>query len=740
VTGACRCHTGQMTPYRNFPGIQAAVRAHLCAVASRSARSRTPPFARTLPIITVRTLFIGSGKKVTVEELIAATGVSSGQSGDLKAVQKLSKKLKPLEAPLPGPIQARAERRAAYDQSKKDIKKWMPLVKSQREAPTLQLTSGGTESHRITSLSAVASNHTPENKMELEVAAMLEAAGAHTASAVAESEEALAMRMMDAGEAKARKEELAKQRALLFYHEVKAKRLKKIKSKDYRRRLKKAEKNRQEGAGEDGMLMLGKEELQQQQEEAEYERAKERLTLKHKNTSQFIRRAIKRGAKHPDEGTREAIAEQLRIGQEIRRKVHAFRDKEDSDSSDGSGDDSSDDERRDERLSRKLAAAARDVLEGDVPGNGTEKGLMSLPFMKRSMEKQKQRAEEQARDVLDGDGGGTGGRRSDEEARRGLLKFGSGVTSASGGAYRDVDDQEFFEDRDDDDDVDEDVEAKIRRLEANGGAKSQESADVAPSNSLSFIPSKNFQGTKEGFVFTKGSNGLGYYAEQPGTAGASAGSKALAQKPKAPKMPKKQEKRGSAKRTAPLQLFSQEDLIRKAFAGDDVVDEFKKSKAEEVEAELPQEEVPGELPGWGTWSNPNKKEPAWVRDAKAKAESKKAAAARARKDASMEFVVISEKWDARNASKYKTQAVPFPFNSKETYERSMRQPLGKDFNTVDSFRNLTRPAVVKDSGVIIEPLQFSKSVGLHNAGAKMSKRPGIIKVAGGNAKRSSLSR
>ncbi len=686
----------------------------------------------------MRTLVIGAGKEVTVEELIAATGVSSGQSGDLKAVQKLSKKLKPLEAPLPGPIQARAERRAAYDQSKKDIKKWMPLVKSQREAPTLQLTSGGKESQKISSLSAVASNHTPENKMELEVAAMLEAAGAHTASAVAESEEALAMRMMDAAEAKARKEELAKQRALLFYHEVKAKRLKKIKSKDYRRRLKKAEKKRQEGAGEDGMLMLGKEELQQQQEEAEYERAKERLTLKHKNTSQFIRRAIKRGAKHPDEGTREAIAEQLRIGQEIRRKVHAFRDKDSSDSSDGSDDDSSDDERRDERLSRKLASAARDVLEGDGPGNGAEKGLMALPFMKRSMEKQKQRAQEQARDVLTGEGGGADGRGSDE-ARRGILKFGSGISSASGGAGRDMGD-EFFEEHDDDDDVDEDVEAKIRRLEANGSSKSQASAEMAPRDSRSFIPSKKFQGTKEGFVFTKGSNGLGYYAEQPGSAGVSGDPKAPAQKPKVPKMPKKQEKRSATKKTAPQQMFSQEDLIRKAFAGDNVVDEFKKSKAEEVEAELPHDEVPGELPGWGTWSNPNKKEPTWVRDAKAKAASKKAAAARARKDASMEFVVISEKWDARNASKYKTQTVPFPFNSKETYERSMRQPLGKDFNTVDSFRNLTRPAVVKDSGVIIEPLQFSKSVGLHNAGAKMSKRPGIIKVEGGNAKRSSLGR
>ena len=684
----------------------------------------------------------GAGKKVTVEDLIAATGMSVGQSGDLKAVQKLSKKLQPLEAPLPGPIQARAERRAAYDESKKDIKKWMPLVKSQREAPTLQLTSGGAESHKLASLSAVASKHTPENKMELEVAAMLEAAGAHTASAVAESEEALAMRMLDAGEAKARKEELAKQRALLFYHEVKAKRLKKIKSKEYRRRLKKAEKKRQEGAGEDGMLMLGKEELQQQQEEAEYERAKERLTLKHKNTSQFIRRAIKRGARHPDEGTREAIAEQLRIGEEIRRKVHAFRDNVGSGSSDSSDDDSSDDERRDERLSRKLESAARDVLEGDEPDTENEKGLMSLPFMKRSMEKQRERAQQQARDVLNGAQDGTGQEHALDESRRGLLKFGNG---AAGGIDSNFG-QAVFDEDDSDDDVDEDVEAKIQRLTANGGKpKASAMATLATGTTSSsketrsFIPSKKFQGMKEGFVFTKGLNGVGYYAEGRGHSVASVDVK-VAGNSKVPKMPKPRKRAPPSTRKPEQHVFSQEDLIKKAFAGDDVVDEFKKSKAEEVEAELPHEEVPGELPGWGTWSNPSKKEPAWVREAKAKAEAKKAAAARARKDASMEFVVISEKWDAKNASKYKTQAVPFPFNSKETYERSMRQPLGKDFNTVDSFRNLTRPAVVKDSGVIIEPLQFSKSVGNHHVGAKMSKRPGIIKVAGGNTKRSSLGR
>jgi U3 small nucleolar RNA-associated protein 14 len=693
----------------------------------------------------LRTCNVGSGRKVTVEELIASTGVSIGQSGDLKAVEKLSKKLKPLEAPLPGPIQARAERRAAYDESKKDIKKWMPLVKSQREAPTLQLTSGRMDAQRPTSVSAMAAKHTPENKMELEVAAMLEAAGAHTASAVAESEEALAMRMLNAEEAKARREELAKQRALLFYHEVKAKRLKKIKSKEYRRRLKKAEKKRQDGVGEDGMLMLGDDELRQQREDAEYERAKERLTLKHKNTSRFIRRAIKRGSQHPDEGTREAIAEQLRLGDEIRRKVHAFKGESEGDSSEGSDDDSSDDERQNERLSRKLESAARDVLEDDDRPDA-EKGLLSLPFMKRSMEKQKQRAQQQARKVLHGDTQGNDDDDDDtgDQVRRGRLKFGNGANRSD-----DANLEEDFniDDDDDDDDVEEDAEAKRVRLMSDGSRKATKAVAKASSvaktdshDTRSFIPSKTFQGMKDGYVFTKGSNGMGYYAEKRN--GAASASNNKLSKPSMPKMPKPQKHSTKSKKVQQQQHggFSQEDLIRKAFAGDDVVDEFKKSKAEEVEAELPQEEVPGELPGWGTWSNPNKKEPAWVTEAKAKAEAKKAAAAKARKDASMEFVVISEKWDSKNASKYKTQSVPYPFNSKDTYERSMRQPLGKDFNTVDSFRNLTRPAVVKDSGVIIEPLQFSKSVGNHNVGVKMSQRPGIIKVAGGMAKRSGVGR
>ncbi len=43
--------------------------------------------------------------------------------------------------------------------------------------------------------------------------------------------------------------------------------------------------------------------------------------MKHKNTSKWARRALKRGVNVMDEGMRGAIAEQLRLGQELRQKV-----------------------------------------------------------------------------------------------------------------------------------------------------------------------------------------------------------------------------------------------------------------------------------------------------------------------------------------------------------------------------------------------------------------------------------
>ena len=939
---------------------------------------------------------------MTLNDLISSLGSGRAKLGAArKTLERLEKKATPVEAPLPGPIRARQERRAGYESAKQDIGKWMPLVKANREAPTLHFKSDQASVPRSSTTASLAAKHRPETSMEAEVAELLRAAGADTGTAVAEGEEALSLKALTVEEAKQRREKLAKMRALLFYHEVKAKRLKKIKSKEYRRRLKKAAKAKAAAAAdaatnEDGVLLLDEDALRKEREQAEFERARERLTLKHKNTSRFVRRALRRGQNAMDEGTREAIAEQLRLGQELRQRVNQLRRKgagsDDSDTeATDEGSDSSDEEAEDAvgeakgaGLSSKSRRAALDILEGKGPLEDTasKKGLFALPFMQRAMERRKAAAEEEARNTLAATLEGYAGVHDKNDRNEGVAS-GSGRLdfqginggNAQGGANEDADAvSESDSGSDLDGDLDEDAEARAERLRnvahvikgddsrrgpddpvfsdgrrlselrGKGAAESTKLFDVgkgvndrmpaqqqrsiasedkrSPNVSIGpmgtsvqveqgkvdakqkrnkdalnplFVVSKSFEGPRAGYVFKKGRKGMGYYwdGDAVGTDnGGSDGKEARAERlrnvahvikgddsrrgPDDPvfsdgrrlselrgkgaaestklfdvgkgvndRMPAQQQRsiasedkrspnvsigpmgtsvqveqgkvdakqkrnkdalnplfvvsksfegpragyvfkkgrkgmgyywdgdavgtdnggsdgkthvesgepskitqRGKAliqtksdieddflapetktKVVAAGQL-SQEELVRRAFAADDVVAEFAAEKEAEVEGELPSRDIPGELPGWGSWAS-RQKEPHWVSAARERAEARRRKAAAARKDSGLQGVIISEKWDRRNA-KYRTPTVPFPYDSKETYERTMRQPLGRDFNTDAAFRSLTRPAVVKDAGVVIHPIRYSQAMAEHAEHAeKGAKRAPVTVVAGG---------
>lgn len=75
--------------------------------------------------------------------------------------------------------------------------------------------------------------------------------------------------------------------------------------------------------------------MQAAAEKEEFDRARERLTLKHKNTSRWARRALKRGLNLATDEQRGAIAEQLRIGRQLRAKAGATRHEGDSSESGG---------------------------------------------------------------------------------------------------------------------------------------------------------------------------------------------------------------------------------------------------------------------------------------------------------------------------------------------------------------------------------------------------------------------
>jgi len=180
---------------------------------------------------------------------------------------------------------------------------------------------------------------------------------------------------------------------------------------------------------------------------------------------------------------------------------------------------------------------------------------------------------------------------------------------------------------------------------------------------------------------------------------------------------------------------SQLDLVQMAFAGDDVGAEFQEEKEALVAEEGPKIEEPSRVPGWGAWSS-QQRNPKWMAQEKEKVERLREASAANRQDANLKHVIISEKFD-KCAAKYTTPSVPFPFTNAEVYEASVRQPLGADFNPDKSFRDLTRPAVLKESGVVIQPVRYNESTSkdLGKLHQKVEKgfvpKAAVVHVAGG---------
>nr|VDD59381.1 unnamed protein product [Brassica oleracea] len=161
---------------------------------------------------------------------------------------------------------------------------------------------------------------------------------------------------------------------LLFRHELKSKRIKKIKSTTYHRLKNKDLKNSSLGALMDPEM--AKEEAVRQ----EAKRVEERMTLKHKNTGKWAKRMLSRGLNVKYDGTKAAIAEQLQMNANLSRKMNSMRD--------GSNSDERDDEEElrdgsdEDAPSRLIAKAKEKTLKALEDGELPNAVLMSLPFMK----------------------------------------------------------------------------------------------------------------------------------------------------------------------------------------------------------------------------------------------------------------------------------------------------------------------------------------------------------------------
>lgn len=631
---------------------------------------------------------------------------------DLEKGGRKGKHQQPLSAPLSKRMQDRIDREAAYEETKAEVTKWQPTIKKNREADHLVFPMNE-EKLVASSNNVLAADHQPTTELEKKIDGILRQSGVKEAD-IAEEEE-LALNKLTPEEVEARRKELRLMRSLMFREEEKAKRVAKIKSKTYRK-IHKKERERTK-LGMDALMELDPEQAEREQLKAEQARAKERMTMRHKNTGKWAKQMKRFG--DAEEGSQQAITEQLQRGEDLRRKIQ------------GMSEDDSDRSVSDEEELLAVDAKATAMLqlqeleaEEEKP---VAKGVFAMKFMQDAMQRQKRDTQKAVDDFVEeleeGDVDQEANVSSAPTARKGIMSFGA----ASSGAPVD---------ENDDDPVAIKQTSKVVKTSGPmsiDGRKPKHVGKKASDASETLV-----EGRADGIT----NPWLAAVEDAVNNQGTRSDS-ATKSKDKASKAATKLKKRQKASAAAAEEVMidtnkvitskvvgngivlgggesddedeevdptsqmqhkakttlSQRELVKAAFANDDVVNEFEVEKQRVIDEDAPKDEDIF-LPGWGSWGGKGAK----------KSKSKKPIIkhtpgidASKRKDAKLAHVIINEKKD-KKAAKYLTDRVPHPFESWAQYERTLSAPIGGEWNTRATFQAATKPRVISKIGKVIEPL------------------------------------
>jgi U3 small nucleolar RNA-associated protein 14 len=159
-----------------------------------------------------------------------------------------------------------------------------------------------------------------------------------------------------------------------------------------------------------------------------------------------------------------------------------------------------------------------------------------------------------------------------------------------------------------------------------------------------------------------------------------------------------------------LQLH-QEYLISRAFAQDDVDEDFIKEKEAQVETIMRPEDKNQSLPGWGEWGGEdpelNKRHQEAVQHNTVQRQIEKSFLLKSRADAALEHVIINHDGVELVPDRMTLHMVPRPFSNPQEFARSMRQPLGPEWTSALSFKEGVQPRVEVRQGQSVLPLDLS---------------------------------
>ncbi|KAK9375231.1 small-subunit processome [Lipomyces chichibuensis] len=634
-------------------------------------------------------------KKVTLDDIRAHTSSSFGTRSlaRLDELEKRSKgKSEVVKSRLGRRLEVRVDRAAAYEIAKEEVGKWEDTVKRNREAEHLEFPlqrSDGAATADITGALDLGDELDGEKLVH-----------------------GLEGREFSLAEVAARRNELRRMRELMFREEMKAKRVKRIKSKTYR----KIHKRERERAQEIAAQLEG--ESGDENNEGSYERlvkrARERMELRHKNTSDWAR-DVKRMNLHKSKGTRDELEQMLRRGEDLVRKIEG-------DDNEISGDD-------------------LPSINDDEEATDEASGIMAMKFMREAEERLRKRNKEsidELRRMEDGLDGETEQEDTDSAVKiinEGRRRYAPGAQKSKEAA------EESVEQSNQEDDAPVPLERKMASIAVK---------DAGPASTISKkLMSKKGEPRNDGPKSSKTSNPWMLDVE-PGSVAKGASVLSLSKEStrfakteaKLKRSLKKAKKAVQAvgdgeaevridinqilqvrdvhgdpdagpnfvnvedshvmmvhkggRRAKPAE-FQQRELVKRAFAGDDVVREFNEEKQRTVEDEG-DKEVDVTLPGWGSWTGKGVRKPQKKFIQKIEGINPKN-----RQDAKLKNVIINEK-AVKKSAKYTAGAVPFPYETREQYERSLRMPIGKQWSTQTTVQRLTKPKVIVKPGVVVEPL------------------------------------
>ncbi|GAA5962538.1 hypothetical protein JCM8115_002113 [Rhodotorula mucilaginosa] len=719
----------------------------------------------------------------------AASSPSSG-SAKVTTINSHLKAAGPLAAPLPGRLQDKVDREAAYEATKAETDKWNETVRrmkgesglgaegARHERIVLPLVGGEGDVHRDPNANELSAKFQPTNELEASIQNLLTTA--QMSQSDLQKQEQAALATLDPADLAARQAELRRQRDLMYRAERKAKRVAKIKSKAYRRIHRKAKER--EAAGGPQMTLEDLAELdaidggnraEEERARLEIQRAKERATLKHSGKGGRWAKKID-GLEGLEEERNASIRDMVARREELRKKIAGIEDGDEVDEfasdSDNAETDSDADERDVDAIRRRAfdELAALDAKEAAVKANDPKlKGVLNMKFMRDAMARADKQVESEAEELrqrlaqMDEAGRVVDDDEEDAPAPMALSEqvqgnLGRMVFGPSGSAAKPTE---------------ESVPVPTLGNSAATTTKTSAPVSVSASSTSRSRPRPSLSNPLAGatdesnpwltLANDESSGKLSRKMNKSDTSSAAAKTAAKADRARAKQADARAAERDdatveidvdaaagiaaerrkkakgrkgedapqvgkalasvvngggdddasgdsdaeldedeiNAQRGKGPTAFRQRELVKEAFANDDVVADFADEKRKEMERDAPREEDIT-LPGWGAWAGKGAKKSKNARKFVKKIDGVDAAQ---RKDAKLNHVIISERKD-KKAAKYMLKDLPFPYTSAAQHEHKLRTPMGPEWSTSTILRDQTIPAVLVKPGVAIRPV------------------------------------